>query len=104
MCPPTLRGSCWIFDYWIFQHEFPPPGDGGGGGEAETKSPPGSRPSPPLAPRDKISRSGSPHSDDDLGLSALRIAKNGPGMTSEIPGVYFEKSDPPEAACWAKGF
>ena len=27
-----------------------PPGDGGGG-EVETKSPPGSRPSPPLAPR-----------------------------------------------------
>ena len=32
----------------------PPPGDGGGGdggGEVETKSAPGSRPSPPLAPR-----------------------------------------------------
>ena len=46
----------------------PPPGDGGGGGgEPETKSPPESRPSPPLAPRDKISRSGSPHSDHVFG-------------------------------------
>ena len=46
----------------------PSPGDGGDGGdgEVETKSPPGSRPSPPLAPRDKISRSGSPHSDKAL--------------------------------------
>ena len=22
VCPPTLRGSCWIFDYWIFQSHF----------------------------------------------------------------------------------
>ena len=55
-------GGYWIFDYWIFQHD--PPDDGGdGGGEVETKSPPGSRPSPAPAPRDKISRSGVPHSD-----------------------------------------
>ena len=59
VCPPTLRGSCWIFDYWIFQHD--PPGDGGGGGgEVETKSPRGSRPSPAPAPRNKIIPFGGP--------------------------------------------
>ena len=34
VCPPTLWGSCWIFDYWIFQHD--PPGDCEDGGDVET--------------------------------------------------------------------
>ena len=40
-----------------------PPGGGGGGGEVETKSPPGSRPSPAPAPRNEIIPFGVPHSD-----------------------------------------
>ena len=54
-------GDYWIFDYWIFQHDPPPSDDGGDGdGEVETKSPPGSRPSPPLAPRDQNIPFGAP--------------------------------------------
>ena len=63
---PVQAGFCAHTPGVIGFSSMTPPGDGGGGdggGEVETKSPPGSRPSPPLAPRDKISRSGSPHSD-----------------------------------------
>ena len=62
LCVHPHSGGVVGFSIIGFSSMTPPPSDGGGG-EPETKFPPGSRPSPPLAPRDKISRSGSPHSD-----------------------------------------
>ena len=54
LCVHPHSGGGGGFSIIGFSSMSPPTGDGGGG-EAETKFPPGSRPSPPLAPRDKIS-------------------------------------------------
>ena len=55
LCPP----SGGLLDFRLLDFPaWPPPGDGGGG-EAETKFPPGSRPSPPLAPGTKYPVRGS---------------------------------------------